>query len=68
MPSKGRLKILLNFWPKTPARRPAYALIRHFLFFSVIFTMDVAQVLVGNVGVNLGGHYAGVAEERLHRA
>ena len=30
--------------------------------------MDVVQVLVGDVGVNLGGHYAGVAEERLHRA
>ena len=30
--------------------------------------VDVFEALVGNVGINLGGSYAGVAKELLHAA
>ncbi len=35
--------------------------------FSMEFFVDVAEALVGYVGVYLGGSYAGVAEQGLYR-
>ena len=36
--------------------------------FPVIFQMDFPQILIGNVGINLGSGYGGVTQQGLDRA
>ena len=57
--------MLVRFQPGPPHNN--FKLTLEASFFIMEFFMDVAQALVGDVGVNLGGGNAGVAEQGLDR-